>query len=135
VLLQDTEAAELVGAFEVVARGGALLSQCVTRQLIARLAMIPEPASPTLTLVDELSAREREVVRLVALVLSNCEIAERLVVSPATAKTHVSRAMAKVGVHDRAKLVVFAYETGLVTPSCHARVTTPGCGVGSQAIA
>jgi DNA-binding NarL/FixJ family response regulator len=68
-------------------------------------------------LVDELTAREREVVKLVALGLSNGEIAERLVVSPATAKTHVSRAMMKVRARDRATLVVFAYEAGLAMPS------------------
>jgi DNA-binding NarL/FixJ family response regulator len=113
VLLKDTQPAELVRAVELVARGEALLSPRITRRLIAKVATIPEPTSPMLKLIEELTAREREVVQLVALGLSNSEIGERLVVSPATAKTHVSRAMLKVGAHDRAKLVVFAYEAGL----------------------
>jgi DNA-binding NarL/FixJ family response regulator len=83
---------------------------------IAELASHPEPASPSPSLLDELTAREREEVALVGHGLGNREIAERLVVSPATAKTHVSRAMIKLNAHNRAKLVVFAYESGLVLP-------------------
>src|SRR3954447_11978310 len=116
LLLKDTEPAELVRAVELLARGEALVSPLVTRRLIAELASRPEPACPSSDLLDELTAREREVVGLVALGLSNDDIAERLVVSPATAKTHVSRAMVKLHAHDRAKLVVFAYETGLAVP-------------------
>jgi DNA-binding NarL/FixJ family response regulator len=116
LLLKDTEPAELVRAVEILARGEALLSPSVTRHLIAELASRPEPASPSPDLLDELTAREREVVALVGHGLVNHEIAERLVVSLATAKTHVSRAMVKLHAHDRAKLVVFAYETGLVRP-------------------
>jgi DNA-binding NarL/FixJ family response regulator len=116
LLLKDTEPAELVRAVETLARGGALLSPKVTRHLIAELAARPEPVSPCPELLDELTAREREVVALVGHGLGNAEIAERLVVTPATAKTHVSRAMVKLHAHDRAKLVVFAYETGLVRP-------------------
>jgi DNA-binding CsgD family transcriptional regulator len=82
----------------------------------------PEPAAPSPGLLDELTAREREVVALVGNGLGNDEIAERLVVSPATAKTHVSRAMVKLKAHNRARLVVFAYETGLV----RARTDTAG---------
>ena len=116
LLLKDTEPAELVRAVETLARGEALLSPSVARHLIDELASRPEPASPSSDLLDELTAREREVVALVGHGLGNDEIAERLVVSLATAKTHVSRAMIKLNAHDRAKLVVFAYETGLVRP-------------------
>jgi DNA-binding NarL/FixJ family response regulator len=115
-LAKDTAPAELVGGVKVAARGEALLSPPMTRRLIAELASIPEPDSPSSGLVDELTARQREVVRLVALGLSNDEIAERLVVSRTTAKTHVSRAMRKLHARTRAELVVFGYETGLVVP-------------------
>jgi DNA-binding NarL/FixJ family response regulator len=116
ILLTDAEPAELMRAVEAVARGEALLSPRLTRKLIAELASRPEPAGPSPKLLDELTARERDVVALVGHGLGNHEIAERLVVTPATAKTHVSRAMGKLNAHDRAKLVVFAYETGLVVP-------------------
>jgi len=116
LLPKDTEPAELVHAVETLARGEALLSPRLTRRLIAELTSRPELAPPSAGLLDELTAREREVVTLVGHGLGNDEIAERLVVSPATAKTHVSRAMVKVNAHDRAKLVVFAYEAGLVRP-------------------
>jgi DNA-binding NarL/FixJ family response regulator len=124
LLLKDTEPAELVRAVETLARGGALLSPTVTRHLIAELASRPEPMSPSPELLDELTAREREVVALVGHGLGNDQIAERLVVSLATAKTHVSRAMVKLHAHDRAKLVVFAYETGLVRPRTDAATPT-----------
>jgi DNA-binding NarL/FixJ family response regulator len=116
MLLKDTEPAELVRAVETLARGEAVLTPTITRHLIAEVAGRPEPASPCPGLLDELTAREREVVALVGRGLGNDEIAERLVVAPTTAKTHVSRAMVKLHAHDRAKLVVFAYETGLVRP-------------------
>ena len=116
LLLKDAEPTELLRAVELLARGDPLLSPRLARRLIAELASRPEPSSPNPDLIDELTAREREVVTLVALGLSNDEIAERLVVSPATAKTHVSRSMVKLHAHDRAKLVVFAYEAGLVVP-------------------
>jgi DNA-binding NarL/FixJ family response regulator len=116
LVVKDTEPAQLVRAVEALARGEAVLSPSLTRRLIAELGARPEPSSPSPELLDELTAREREVVALVALGLSNQEIAERLVVSPATSKTHVSRAMVKLRAHDRAKLVVFAYEAGLVAP-------------------
>jgi DNA-binding NarL/FixJ family response regulator len=118
-LVKDTEPADLLQAIRVAARGDALLSPSVTRAVIARFATgpvppaDPAPPSPLLALLTE---REREIVQLVAAGLSNQEIAEKLVVSPLTAKTHVSRAMAKVNARDRAQLVVFAYETGLVEP-------------------
>jgi DNA-binding NarL/FixJ family response regulator len=120
VLLKDTEPAELVRAVEALARGEALLSPSLARRLIAELVSRPEPAHPTSERLDELTAREREVVTLVAHGFGNDEIAERLVVTPATAKTHVSRAMVKLHAHDRAKLVVFAYEVGLVVPRADA---------------
>jgi DNA-binding NarL/FixJ family response regulator len=120
-LVKDTAPAALVGGVKAVARGQALLSPPMTRRLIAELASIPEPASPSPGLVDELTARQREVVRLVALGLSNDDIAERLVVSRTTAKTHVSRAMLKLHARTRAELVVFGYETGLVVPKTTSR--------------
>ena len=114
-LVKDTRPADLIEAVRVVAGGDALLSPSVTRRLIAEFATRAKepPRSPEL---EELTEREREVMALAAEGLSNHEIAERLVVSPATAKTHVSRAMVKLRVRDRAQLVVLAYETGLVRP-------------------
>ena len=114
-LVKDTEPRELVRAVRAVADGEALLSPSVTRRLIAEFATrAKEPVrSPEL---DHLTDREREVMTLVAEGLSNEEIAERLFVSPATAKTHVSRAMVKLNARDRAQLVVFAYESGLARP-------------------
>jgi DNA-binding NarL/FixJ family response regulator len=114
VLLKDTGAAELVSAVDLLARGETPLASSVTRRLIAELASRPEPECPDPELVGELTAREREVVALVGRGLDNAEIAECLVLSPATAKSHVSHAMLKLGATDRAKLVVFAYESGLV---------------------
>jgi DNA-binding NarL/FixJ family response regulator len=130
LLVKDTEPAELVHAVETLARGEALLSPTLTRRLIAELTARPEPASPSPGLLDELTAREREVVALVGHGLGNDEIAERLVVSPATAKTHVSRAMVKLNARDRAKLVVFAYETGLVRPRSAVRELIAGARSG-----
>jgi DNA-binding NarL/FixJ family response regulator len=113
-LVKDTEPEELVHAVRVVANGDALLSPAVTRRLIEEFATrAKEPAAAGL---DELTEREREVVALVGGGLSNDEIAARLVLSVATAKTHVSRAMTKLGARDRAQLVVMAYEAGLVRP-------------------
>jgi DNA-binding NarL/FixJ family response regulator len=114
-LVKDTEPVELLRAVRAVAAGDALLSPGVTRRLIGAFATKSrEPrSSPAL---DMLTEREREVMALVAEGLSNDEIAERLFVSPMTAKTHVSRAMTKLAARDRAQLVVFAYESGLVRP-------------------
>lgn len=116
LLLKDTDPSELVRAVQVLAHGEALLSPSLTRRFIAELRAQPKPAGPTQERLAELTAREREVMALVALGLSNDEIAERLVVSPATARTHVSRAMVKLRARDRAQLVVFAYETRLALP-------------------
>ncbi|HEV8193941.1 MAG TPA: response regulator transcription factor [Ktedonobacterales bacterium] len=112
-LVKDTEPVDLIRGIEAVARGDALLSPGVTRRLIAQFATLMRKTEPVPNL-EALTEREREVMALVAGGLSNDEIAERLVVSPATAKTHVSRAMVKLGARDRAQLVVFAYESGLV---------------------
>ncbi|WP_169950398.1 response regulator transcription factor [Microbispora sp. H11081] len=114
-LLKDTEPVELLQAIRVAARGDALLSPAVTRTLISEYVSRPPEAVPTASLA-ELTNREREVVALVARGLTNEEIAAHMVISPFTAKTHVSRAMTKLGARDRAQLVVFAYESGLVVP-------------------
>jgi DNA-binding NarL/FixJ family response regulator len=114
-LLKNTDPVELLRAVRVVAAGEALLAPSVTRRLIAEFAARPRPGGPPVELAA-LTDREREVMALAAAGLSNEEIAERLVVSPATARTHVSRAMVKLGARDRAQLVVFAYESGLVAP-------------------
>ncbi|SEK26623.1 response regulator transcription factor [Nonomuraea pusilla] len=114
-LVKDTEPAELIHAVRVVARGDALIAPSVTRRLIAEFAGRVKPPEPGPRL-NALTEREREVMTLVAGGLSNDEIAARLVLSPATAKTHVSRIMTKLGVRDRAQLVVIAYEAGMITP-------------------
>jgi DNA-binding NarL/FixJ family response regulator len=118
-LLKDVEPADLLTAIRVVAGGEALLAPRVTRRLIEAFATRPAaqlPEDGREGALDELTAREREVLGLVGAGLSNGEIAERLVLSPLTAKTHVSRLFMKLGVRDRAQLVVLAYETGLVVP-------------------
>jgi DNA-binding NarL/FixJ family response regulator len=114
-LVKDTNPADLIDAVRIVASGDALLSPSVTRRLIAEFATRAKQP-PRSDELDELTEREREVMALAAEGLSNEEIAARLIVSPATAKTHVSRAMVKLGARDRAQLVVLAYETGLVRP-------------------
>jgi DNA-binding NarL/FixJ family response regulator len=129
-LLKDADPVELSRAVRVLAGGGAQLSPYVTRRLLQEFASRPDPKRPTPALLEELTAREREVMTLVGLGLSNDEIAERLVVSPATAKTHVSRAMVKLHARDRAKLVVLAYECGLVRPRQAER--EPGFSHGRQ---
>ncbi len=114
-LLKDTEPMELLHAVRVVARGDALIAPAVTRRLIAEFAeRVPRPEpGPRLNALTE---REREVMELVGAGLTNDEIARRLVLSPATAKTHVSRVMTKLAVRDRAQLVILAYESGMITP-------------------
>jgi DNA-binding NarL/FixJ family response regulator len=114
-LVKDTEPVDLLRGVHAVAAGDALLSPGVTRRLIAQFAT-RAAAPPPPRQLDALTDREREVVALVGAGLSNDEIATKLVVSPATAKTHVSRAMIKLGARDRAQLVVYAYEAGLVRP-------------------
>jgi DNA-binding NarL/FixJ family response regulator len=114
-LVKDTEPEELLQAVRVAARGDALISPSITRRLIADFAgrvhnPVPNPR------LDVLTNREREVMQLVAAGLTNDEIAARLVLAPSTAKTHVSRIMAKLGARDRSQVVVVAYESGLVSP-------------------
>ncbi|AXK34511.1 DNA-binding response regulator [Streptomyces armeniacus] len=114
-LVKDTEPMELLHGVRVAARGDALIAPAVTRRLIAEFAgrvKRPEPGPRLNALTD----REREVMGLVGAGLSNDEIAQRLVLSPATAKTHVSRVMTKLDVRDRAQLVILAYESGMITP-------------------
>ncbi|MGC0317995.1 response regulator [Kitasatospora acidiphila] len=116
-LVKDTEPADLLRAVRVVAAGDALLSPGVTRRLIGEFAARSKaPAATAGPSLDVLTEREREVLTLVGMGLSNDEIARRLVVSPLTAKTHVSRTMVKLAARDRAQLVVLAYESGLVRP-------------------
>lgn len=115
-LVKDSEPAEVLRAVRVLFAGEGLLSPSITRRLIAEYAAWPERRRSTPSALEELTPRELEVMALVGYGLTNGEIAERLVVSPATAKTHVSRSMMKLHAHDRAQLVVLAYQTGLVIP-------------------
>lgn len=115
-LLKDTEPEALLDAIRIVAAGDALLAPSVTRRLIAEFAHRPSPARADIAQLEVLTEREREVLGEVARGLSNAEIAAELFISPATAKTHVSRVMMKLDARDRAQLVAIAYESGLVTP-------------------
>jgi DNA-binding NarL/FixJ family response regulator len=114
-LLKDTQPAELLQALRIVMQGDSLLSPAVTRRLISEFVARP-PDAVAAAGMERLTNREREVVAMVAHGLSNDEIAAAMVLSPTTAKTHVSRAMVKLGARDRAQLVVFAYQAGLVSP-------------------
>jgi DNA-binding NarL/FixJ family response regulator len=114
-LLKDTPRRELLRAIEVVAAGDALISPKITRRLIAEFAARRDP-QPQPAALRELTDRERDVLLLVARGYSNDEIAGRLVISPLTAKTHVRNILRKLDRRDRAGLVAFAYETGLITP-------------------
>ncbi|RBL82672.1 DNA-binding response regulator, partial [Streptomyces cavourensis] len=113
-LVKDTEPMELLHGVRVVARGDALIAPAVTRRLISEFASRRRQPDPGPRL-NALTEREREVMGLVGAGLSNDEIAARLVLSPATSKTHVSRIMTKLGVRDRAQLVILAYESGMIT--------------------
>jgi DNA-binding NarL/FixJ family response regulator len=115
-LLKDATPEELLGAIRVVADGGALITPQVTRRLIAEFAARPGTGRPNRRIADLLTERESEVLGLVGRGLSNAEIADRLVLSPLTSKTHVSRILTKLGLRDRAQLVVAAYESGLIVP-------------------
>ncbi|WP_436772144.1 response regulator [Yinghuangia sp. YIM S09857] len=115
-LVKDTEPADLLRAIKTVASGESLLSPGATRALVSRFLAQPEPKVAAPDRLTALTDREREVLALVASGMSNDEIAEHLFVSPLTAKTHVSRAMVKLGARDRAQLVVIAYESGVVRP-------------------
>ena len=123
---KGAEPAELLTAIRTVARGDSLLSPAATKSLIARfLATHGDEQRPAPEALSALTEREREILALVAAGLSNDEIAGRLVVSPATVKTHVNRAMAKLGAHDRAQLVIAAYQAGLVRPDDTRRRPAP----------
>jgi DNA-binding NarL/FixJ family response regulator len=115
-LLKDATPEEIVRAIRVVAAGESLLAPTVTSRLVREFASRPTAGRPRAELLNSLTEREVEVLLLVAQGLSNAELAERLVVSHATAKTHVSRILSKLGLRDRAQLVVAAYEAGLVVP-------------------
>jgi DNA-binding NarL/FixJ family response regulator len=114
-LLKDAGADELLHAIRVVAAGDALLAPSITRRMIEEFVQRPE-TPPAAAALEEVTPREREVLRLLGRGLSNAEIARQLVVSDATVKTHVARIFAKLDLHDRAQAVVFAYENGLVKP-------------------
>jgi len=113
-LLKDAPPEELLAAIEIVARGDALIAPAVTRSVIEEFVRRSPAPSPPAPLLDELTAREREVLELLARGLSNAEIAERLVIGHSTVKTHVNRLLTKLGLRDRAQAVVFAYESGFV---------------------
>jgi DNA-binding NarL/FixJ family response regulator len=115
-LLKDAGPDELLRGIRIVAAGQALMAPSITKRLIAEFAVRQDPQQPSEEL-DALTEREREILRLVAAGLSNAEIAAQLVISPLTAKTHVSRILGKLGCRDRAQLVTLAYETRLVTPA------------------
>ncbi len=115
-LLKDADPAELLRGIRVVAAGDALLGPQAARRLVAAFASTPAAQSPAARELGLLTEREREIVALVGRGLSNEDIADWLTISPATARTHVSRAMVKLNARDRAQLVVFAYEAGLVRP-------------------
>jgi DNA-binding NarL/FixJ family response regulator len=115
-LLKDATPDEIVHAVQVVAAGESLLAPSVTSRLVREFAARPTAGKPRKGRLDALTERETEVLRLVAAGLSNAELAERLVLSAATVKTHVSRILTKLGLRDRAQLVVAAYEAGLVVP-------------------
>lgn len=116
-LLKDTPPADLLSAVRVVAAGEGLLAPTVTRRLIAEFAARPLPRRTPQRTLDGVTAREREVLALIAAGLSNDELAAELHLSMATVKTHIGRLLAKLGARDRAQLVIAAYESGLVTPA------------------
>jgi DNA-binding NarL/FixJ family response regulator len=138
-LVKDSDSREVLRAVRLIARGDALLSPAATRRLIDDFATRPENRRADPQELEWLTPREREVMALVAAGLTNEEIARQLVISGATAKTHVSRAMRKLHCHDRAQLVVLAYETGLVfaahrwTDSATDRLRTPAARLGGSA--
>jgi DNA-binding NarL/FixJ family response regulator len=120
-LLKDTQPAELLSAIRAVASGDAVVSPRVTRRLLSqhshRLPAAGSAAPDERALLAQLTAREHEVLLEVARGLNNAEIADELVLSEATVKTHVGRILSKLGLRDRVQIVVFAYETGLITPT------------------
>jgi DNA-binding NarL/FixJ family response regulator len=116
-MLKDAPPEEIAAAVRIIANGEALLAPAVTRAVIEEFAkQSPAPPSTPPRAVEELTPREREVLELLAHGLSNSEICERLVISEATAKTHVARILQKLDLRDRVQAVIYAYETGLVAP-------------------
>jgi DNA-binding NarL/FixJ family response regulator len=115
-LLKDAPRADLIAAVRVAAAGDALLAPSVTRRLIEAFAVRPAPAAPSPSRLASLTPRERDILLLLARGQSNIEIAQTLVVSEATVKTHVAHLLAKLGLRDRVQAVILAYETGAVTP-------------------
>jgi len=115
-MLKERPPEELLAAIRVIAAGEALLAPNVTRRLIEHFARQPDPLRPPAGAMEQLTVREREVLALIATGLSDTEIAERLIMSVPTARTHVSRILAKLGARDRARLVVLAFRAGLVRP-------------------
>jgi DNA-binding NarL/FixJ family response regulator len=121
-LLKDVRPGDLIDAIRLVASGNALLGPTVTQRLLERFAEAqPDPGTPRETVPASLTEREREILHLLATGLSNAEIAERLVVSETTVKTHVSNLLRKLGVRDRVQAVILAYEAGIVGPSSSAQ--------------
>jgi DNA-binding NarL/FixJ family response regulator len=115
-LLKDTPPGDLLTAIRVIAAGDALLAPAITRRLIAEFARRPQPGQKPAAALEGVTGREREVLTLIGRGLSNDEITQALHITMATAKTHVSRLLAKLGARDRAQLVIAAYETGLIQP-------------------
>ena len=115
-MLKDAPPEEIAGAVRLVARGEALLAPAVTRAVIEEFARHPATTTEPPAAIKELTARERDVLELLVRGMSNPEICDRLFISEATAKTHVARILQKLGVRDRVQTVIYAYESGLVTP-------------------
>jgi DNA-binding NarL/FixJ family response regulator len=115
-MLKDAPPEELLAAIEVVARGDALIAPAVTRTVIEEFVRRSPPERPPPQVLDDLTAREREVLSLLARGLSNAEIAQRLVVSDGTVKTHVAHVLSKLRLRDRVQAVILAYEAGVVSP-------------------
>ena len=116
-MLKDAPPEELLAAIEIVARGDALIAPAVTRSVIEEFTRRSPPQNPPLPALDELTTREREVLELLARGLSNAEIAQRLVVSDGTIKTHVAHVLSKLNLRDRVQAVILAYESGIITPT------------------
>jgi DNA-binding NarL/FixJ family response regulator len=114
-VLKDDPAEQLIAAVRTVAAGNALLSPAITKQVISKFTRIPRPAPPKAA--DELTEREREILRLIATGLSNAEIGHKLLISETTVKTHVTHILQKLGLRDRVQAVVLAYQTGLFDPA------------------